>query len=266
VRQNGTVSAALASDPHRRFTCLLYRFLYRRADRVICQTPAMAIDLRNVCEIHEKQVVVLANPVDVEDLRARSQIHSRSDITHRAGSQDPFLLAVGRLANEKGFDLLLRALVAVRETLPCVQLLIAGNGPEESTLKALCSQLGLGSVVFFLGHVDHPSTRFPDATLFVLPSRQDAMPNALLEAAACGLPIVAMPASQGLVDLVRDQPGVWLAEEITSQALATALLDALHTLRPAQRFPHTFIDQFKLQPTIDAYENLIDATLRERPL
>ena len=265
VRQNGTISAALASDPHRRFTRRLYRSLYPRADRVICQTAAMAEDLRDVINIPEQRLAVLANPVDVEDLRARSQRPRHSETDHSPGPHTPRLLSVGRLAHEKGFDLLLRALAKVREALPGVQLLIAGSGPEESMLKALCSQLGLQTAVLFLGHVDHPCTRFPDASLFVLPSRQDAMPNALLEAAACGLPIVAMPASEGLVSLVRDQPGVWLAAEVTAQALAAALLDALTQLHPTQRFPHPFIEQFRLQPAIDAYENLIDATIRERP-
>jgi len=265
VRQNGTISAALASDPHRRFTRRLYRSLYPRADRVICQTPAMAKDLTDEIRVPAQRLAVLANPLDVEDLRARSE-SAQSRNAQGPDPQVPRLLAVGRLAHEKGFDLLLRALAKVREALPGIQLLIAGSGPEKSGLKALCSQLGLGSAVFFLGHVDHPCTWFPETTLFVLPSRQDAMPNALLEAAACGLPIVAMPASQGLVDLVRNQPGVWLAAEITAQALSAALLVALSQPRPSQRFPHPFIEQCRLQPAIDAYENLIDATIRERPL
>jgi glycosyltransferase involved in cell wall biosynthesis len=92
------------------------------------------------------------------------------------------------------------------------------------------------------------------------------MPNALLEAAACGLPIVATPASQGLVDLLQNQPGVWLANEITAPALAAALLYALGQLLSAERFPHSFIEPFGLQPAIDAFEDLIDSTLRERPL
>jgi glycosyltransferase involved in cell wall biosynthesis len=266
VRQNGTVSAAFASDPHRRFTRLLYRILYRRADRVVCQTPAMAKDLRDEIGVPEKQLAVLANPVNVENLRAMSQSSSQSGIASETDSRGPRLLAVGRLSHEKGFDVLLRALVPVRETLPTIQLLIAGSGPEELALKVLCSKLGLGSAVFFLGHVDHPCTWFSDTTLFVLPSRHDAMPNALLEAAACGLPIVATPASQGLVDLLQDQPGVWLADEVSASALSVALLHALSQLSPAQRFPHPFIEQFKLPRAIDAYEDLIDAALRERPL
>jgi glycosyltransferase involved in cell wall biosynthesis len=262
VRQNGTISAALAIDPHRRLTRLLYRFLYRRADRVICQSPAMAKDLSDEINIPEMQLAVLANPVDVEHLRTTCQRSSQLD----TGSAGPHLLAVGRLAREKGFDLLLHALVTVREAQPGVQLQITGEGPEESALKALCSQLGLESAVHFLGHVDRPCTWFSHATLFVLPSRQDAMPNALLEAAACGLPIVALSASQGLMDLLRNQPGVWLAEDITSQALSDTLLHAIGQLRPAQRFPHPFIEQFTLQHAIGAYEGLIDATLRESPL
>jgi glycosyltransferase involved in cell wall biosynthesis len=195
-----------------------------------------------------------------------SQSSSQSGIASETDSRGPRLLAVGRLSHEKGFDVLLRALVPVRETLPTIQLLIAGSGPEELALKVLCSKLGLGSAVFFLGHVDHPCTWFSDTTLFVLPSRHDAMPNALLEAAACGLPIVATPASQGLVDLLQDQPGVWLADEVSASALSVALLHALSQLSPAQRFPHPFIEQFKLPRAIDAYEDLIDAALRERPL
>jgi len=261
VRQNGTVSAALASDPHRRFTALLYRFLYPRADRVICQTSAMAEDMYAEISIPKKQLAVLANPIDVEHLRATSGRPSQS----ATGSPGPHLLAVGRLVDDKGFDLLLHAFATVRQTLPEAQLLIVGSGPEEPTLKALCSQLGLGSAVSFLGHVSQPSTWFSDATLFVLSSRHDAMPNALLEAAACGLPIVATPASQGLVDLLQDQPGAWLAEEITAPALAAALLRALAQLSPAQRFPHPFIEQFRLPRAIEAYEDLIDATLHERP-
>lgn len=264
VRQNGTVSAALALDPHRRFTRLLYRLLYRRADRVICQTPAMAKDLRNEVDVPEKLLTVLANPIDLENLRAISMRSSQSE--NIPSSRGPRLLAVGRLAHEKGFDLLLHALLAVRQVHREVHLMIAGNGPEESMLRALSSQLGIESAVSFLGHVDRPCALFSDTTLFVLPSRHDAMPNALLEAAACGLPIAAMPASQGLVDLLQHQPGVWLAEEVNAPALSMALLRALDQLSPSQRFPHPFIQQFSFPQAIAAYEDLIDATLRERPL
>ena len=101
---------------------------------------------------------------------------------------------------------------------------------------ALCRSLGLETAVRFAGHVDQSLRFFPGATLFVLSSRYEGMPNALLEAAAAGLPLVATPASGGVVDLLRGRPGAWLAPEISSKALAATLVAALEALRPGERF------------------------------
>jgi glycosyltransferase involved in cell wall biosynthesis len=178
----------------------------------------------------------------------------------------PRLLAVGRLSREKGFDLLLRALAIVREQFPHAGLAIAGAGPEEAALKAQCRDLGLEGAVRFAGRVHHPSTCFPGASAFVLPSRHEGLPNALLEAAAGGLPIVALPASQGVVDLLRGQPGAWLATEVSADALASSLIEALQALSPGQRFDHPFIDPFRIDRAIPAYEDLIDAVLPGRKI
>jgi glycosyltransferase involved in cell wall biosynthesis len=258
VRQNGTASAALAFGGLPWYTRLLYRLLYRRADWVICQTQAMAEDLAGELGVRENRLAVLPNPVDVEEIR--DSIGSCPALWTEPG---PHLLAVGRLSREKGFDLLLRALAPVRREFPGASLLIAGAGPEEVALKILCHALGLDMAVDFAGHVARPWSYFPEATLFVLPSRHEGLPNALLEAAAGGLPIVALPASGGVVELVRGQPGVWLAPEISAEALAASLLAALHSLRPGERFAHSFVEAFQIDRAIGAYEKLIDATLEE---
>jgi glycosyltransferase involved in cell wall biosynthesis len=99
----------------------------------------------------------------------------------------------------------------------------------------------------------------------VLPSRHEGLPNALLEAAAAGLPIVALPACEGLVELLRGQLGVWLAPEISAEALAASLLSALHALQPNERFAHPFVEAFRLDRAIEAYESLIDQSLRLKP-
>jgi glycosyltransferase involved in cell wall biosynthesis len=119
--------------------------------------------------------------------------------------------------------------------------------------------------VNFAGHVASPWSHFPAAALFVLPSRHEGLPNALLEAAAAGLPIVALPASVGVVDLLRDQPGVWLAPQVSEDSLATSLLAALRALRPGERFAHPFVEVFRIDLAIQAYENLIDQSLVEKP-
>jgi glycosyltransferase involved in cell wall biosynthesis len=261
VRQNGTVSAALSFGNLPGYTRLLYRLLYRRADRVICQTAAMARDLIDQLGIQPERVAVLANPVDIESIRTTARDNSVRWTEMRSAAPGPHLLAVGRLSKEKGFDLLLWALAIVRRQFPNADLFIAGSGPEEASLKAQCRDLGLQSAVFFGGHVDHPAVYFKDASLFVLASRHEGMPNAMLEAAADGLPIAALPALGGVSDLLGDQPGAWMATEISSEALAATLLAALEALRPGQRFSHPFIERFGLPRAVRAYECLIDTVL-----
>lgn len=233
VRQNGTVSSVLAHDGVPPYTRLLYRLLYRHADRVICQSHAMADDLAAALELRAERIAVLPNPVDTPAIL--DEMRSATTEPPRWNGPGPHLLAVGRLSHEKGFDLLLQALALVRHRFPHADLLIAGAGAEDSKLKAETRSLGLEPAVRFAGHIDRPYAFFHGATLFVLSSRHEGMPNALLEAAAAGLPIVALPSSGGVVDLLRDRPGAWLASEISAAALADSLLAALQVLHPEQQ-------------------------------
>ncbi len=226
VRQNATATAVTAFGRLPRITRLLYWMLYRNSDRVICQSRAMAEDLRRVAGIGEEQIEVLPNPVDV------AGIHAALREPAARGGGWPQLLAVGRLSREKGFDLLLEAMVPVREQFPEVKLTLVGGGAEEQALKSLCRNLGLENAVQFAGRVDPPYAFFPSATLFVLPSRHEGMPNALLEAAAAGLPLAATPASGGVVDLLRDRKSAWLASEVSAEALAATIILALQSIRP----------------------------------
>ncbi len=234
VRQNATATSVTSFGRLPRLMRLLYRLLYRNSDRVICQSRDMASDLARVAGIGEERIAVLPNPVDLAGIRAALGEAAVAANTSRQ------LLAVGRLSREKGFDLLLQALAMVRERLPDVTLILAGAGREEQALKSLCRQLGLENAVGFAGHVDPPYVFFPRATLFVLPSRHEGMPNALLEAAAAGLPIVATPASGGVADLLRGRNGAWLAPAISAEALAATIIEALETIQPGQRFSHSF--------------------------
>lgn len=234
VRQNSTVSATLSSGTVPWFTRWLYGLLYRRADRVICQSRAMAEDMMSELALSGEQISVLPNPVDLAGIRADV------DVPQAWLGEGPHLLAVGRLSKEKGFDLLLRALARVRVRFESVDLTIAGTGSQEAALMSLCQELHLENAVSFAGYVERPYEFFSGATVFVLSSHTEAMPNALLEAAAAGLPIVATPASQGVVDLLRDRPGAWLAPENTTEALAATLTQALEAIQSGERFSFDF--------------------------
>jgi glycosyltransferase involved in cell wall biosynthesis len=263
VRQNSTASAALEFGGLPAYTRILYQLLYRRADRVICQTGAMAADLAAHFGVPEMRLTVLPNPVDFEDLRRRAYgIAARRD----AVTQDScghHLLAVGRLSREKGFDLLLEAFARIRAAFPNAYLTIAGAGPQEEALQAQCRDLGLEQALRFPGYTSDLPACFASASVFVLPSRYEGLPNALLEAGGCGLPIVAFLCSQGVTDLLRGQRGVWLAREISADALAEALNAALSALEPGERFQHAFVEPFERTRAIAAYEAMLDSVLRE---
>jgi glycosyltransferase involved in cell wall biosynthesis len=254
VRQNSTASSSLPQLP--RYTGFLYRLLYPSADRIVCQTDAMADDLTRQSGIKPSRMQVLFNPVDTDAIHALINCNP----TQWFGP-GPHLLAIGRLSREKGFDLLLQAFSSLRLKFPCADLTIVGEGPEESALKTMRRTLRLETSVRFPGYVLHPESYFPGAALFVLSSRHEGLPNALLEAAAGGLPIVGLPASEGVARLLDGQRGTWMANQVSSKALIDVLLRALQSISSGQRFEHRWVEPFCMDSAIKGYESLIDETL-----
>ena len=106
------------------------------------------------------------------------------------------VVAVARLVPIKNVPLLVEAIARVRERVPNVHLLIVGDGPERSAVRALVGELGLVDCVTFTGHVPHRDTPacYRTADVFALSSDFDNSPNAMLEAMASGLPVVATEA------------------------------------------------------------------------
>jgi glycosyltransferase involved in cell wall biosynthesis len=254
IRQNTTTSAAVKTVLDRQ----LYRHLYPRATKIICQSNAMADDLVNYFHLPRNKLTVLANPIDISAIRTRAAITELST----EPNAHPNLLAIGRLSHEKGFDLLIKAIALLANQLPHIHLTILGTGPEETNLYQLASDLRLEQAVTFPGHAN-PADYYPSATLFVLSSRYEGMPNALFEAAAAGLPIVTTPCSAGVTDLLRNAPGVWIATEITPESLADTLLTSLgHQQTPSahRRYEHPFLAPFELRTAIAAYEELLMQT------
>jgi len=251
IRQSASLDRQAASSS----ASFWYRWLYPIADAVVCQTHAMSAALAGIAPAGGK-LCVLPNPVDVDRIR----METRDAATPWTGS-GPHLLAIGRLAPEKGFDLLLAAFAQLRRRYPAADLTILGEGRERRLLEVLAWVLGVGAAVRLAGHVRQPAAWFRGATLFVGSSRDDALPNALLEAAAAGLPIVTTEASGGVVELLRQQEGVWLSAEISANGILAAIEEALHSLQPGQRFPHPWVDGFRMERAVAAYEALIQEQL-----
>ncbi len=135
--------------------------------------------------------------------------------------------SVGSLEQRKGIDLLLRALTKMPAD---VHAAFAGNGPDASSLRALASVLGLDGRVHWLGQRSDVPDLLADSNAFVLPSRQDSIANAMLEAMAAGVPVVATEGN-GVADAIaaRDgrSPAGWIVKAEDPSAISAGLVQAL---------------------------------------
>lgn len=159
--------------------------------------------------------VVTANSVGAMDalhahVPAARLVLIPNSVTPRAPTDPalrrPVFLAVGRLSHQKSFDILLQAFAKTRARCPGWRLTIVGDGEESASLRDLATTLGVGDLVTWTGLVAEPDTYYREAGIFVLSSRHEGMPNALLEAMAAGMPVVVTDALSEATDLV-SQPG-----------------------------------------------------------
>ncbi len=139
-----------------------------------------------------------------------------------AGTQCHRIIGVGRLTTDKGFDILLQALARIAHKLNDWQVDIFGEGVEKAALEQQCKSLHLEHIVHFCGTTNTLEHEYASAGIFILPSRMEGLPMVLVEAAACGLPIIATNCAPGVNEMLgKDKALIVEVEDI--QALADAL-------------------------------------------
>ncbi len=164
---------------------LAMRLLYPQADHIVALTAPMAEQLQQSARLAPQRLSIIPNPVDHERIENLS-LHD--DHRDEIVALQPYVLATGRLVDQKGHAELIRAFTAVPSPLKCI---ILGEGPGRSRLEELVARLGLAGRVLLPGVRHNPYPWYRNATGFVLASRWEGYPNALLEAMHFGLPIVA---------------------------------------------------------------------------
>jgi glycosyltransferase involved in cell wall biosynthesis len=206
---------------------LARRLIYPLARVVTVQTEDGAAWFRQHSSI--KHPVVIANAVrHLRDFDSEAG----APANHDAVPAQPFVLAIGRLSKQKGFDLLLAAWRRAGLAAAGWRLVILGEGPDRQTLEEQAHSLGIGDKVDFPGFVDiGPFLR--KASFFVLSSRYEGFPNVLMEAMQVGLPCISFDCPSGPRDLVtNEQNGLLLPpQDVASLTAALARLAADPDLR-----------------------------------
>jgi glycosyltransferase involved in cell wall biosynthesis len=171
----------------------LRSLLYRRADALVVQSPALRDWAREVAE--DERVHVIPNPVN--------PAINGSAAARRRGSGHT-VVAMGRLERQKGFDLLIEAFARCAGPHPEWSLVILGEGAERANLESLIAAMDLQDRVRLAGKMPDPGPTLGQADLFVLSSRFEGFPNALIEAMTCKLAVISMDCPSGPRDIIHD--------------------------------------------------------------
>ena len=206
---------------------------YPRADAILAVSQGVADDLARTARIARDRITVTYNPVDT----AAVESAAREPLGHpwlRTG-EPPIVLGVGKLKPQKGFDVLLRAFARVRATRP-TRLVILGEGPQRRALEQLARELGLsGDDVALPGFVANPYAWMARSAVFALSSRWEGLPNALIEALACGCAVVSSDCPSGPAEILENGRLGPLVPVDDAAALAAAIERALTPSDPAPR-------------------------------
>ncbi|MBK8161331.1 MAG: glycosyltransferase [Rhodospirillaceae bacterium] len=188
---------------------MLVKRCYPWAGRIIAVSPGVGEDLHRAFGLAREKVVVIANPIDLDEIERQSKMGDPPPVTR------PYVMAMGRLVANKNFGMLIEAYGRAN---PEADLLILGEGPERSSLIKRIAELGLTDRVHLPGFSRNPFAMLRRAQSFILPSNAEGFPNSLLEAMSLGVPVVSTNCRSGPAEILADMPreavapGVVLAE------------------------------------------------------
>lgn len=256
------ITVRLADEPwqHR---CIRWgaRLSLRHANAIVTVAPRMIADLMKWAAIPSSKLHVVPNPVISRDLFFAAS--EPPDHPWLDAAEPPVLVAVGRLAPVKRFDLLIRAFARLRQYIPA-RLVIVGEGPERGALAHLARALGVERDVSLAGWRDNPYAIMSRARAVVLSSDLEGLPSVIIEALALGTPVIATDCSSGTREALRGGELGRLVPPGSVDALADAMYTALTDSGPAPAGARSSVlARYGVDGAVGHYEQLLIRTLEE---
>lgn len=224
----------------------LVKKFYQRLDFILCQSLYMKQDLIKNFNIPENKTTVIHNPVEEVQLN-NSALHTNT------GKIVKFI-TVARLSAEKGIDRLIRSVASFSLSY---QYFIFGEGDKRKELQAQINALQLGDKIFLCGEKVNPWHNMGDADLFLSGSYYEGFPNALLEAVALGIPVIAFDSPGGTKEIISNGENGVLVSDNDENAFTIAIENALQSKFDRAKIIASTKKHFSIQASIGATEELL---------
>lgn len=268
ISERVNASAHFSGGGAARISKAMVRLAYPRADHVIAVSGGVAEDLIGNFAVKRQRISVVANPVDHE------RIARLADEPSPLALEGDYIVAAGRFVPNKNFAMLIDAFG--RSGLPG-SLVILGEGPLRQELEAYVQKLGLGGRVLLPGFIQNPFAILKRARLFALSSNAEGFPNGMVEAMACGLPIVAANCASGPSEILLGCPREQVEGIVHgpagavvppndpfafAEAMRTVIEPGLRTARGAAA--RELSRRFSVERTAQQYWEIIEESVRMR--
>ncbi len=254
LRESTIPSVASNYRKKQKWIIFLQPFLYKRYDLIICQCQKIKKDLLQNYRIKEEKLVIINNPLEFEKIE-QGKIEQTLDFKGNGNSK--ILITVANLTSFKGHSRILEALKHIDTNF---QYLIIGDGEEHEKLKMLSEQLGLFSKVKFLGTKINPFPYLYQSDLFLQGSFFEGFPNSLLEAGACGIPIVAYNCPGGTNEIIQEGINGFLVDnEANEIEFSNKIKYALSYNFKRNNIASLTQQKYKFESIIQKYEQIFDS-------
>lgn len=245
-----------AKEAHWRWLPQLIGRFYAQASQVVAVSNGLADDLARISRLDRSQIVFLPNPVILDTLQEQAEAPCPHPWLN--GDGPPVILAVGRLSPQKDFETLVHSFALVRRQR-LLRLIILGDGRERSKLEALVQSMGLTSDISLPGFENNPFAYMHRAAVFVLSSQYEGWGNVLVEAMACGCPVVSTDCPSGPREILGDGRFGPLVPVGDAVALAQGITTCLDEPVSADLLRHR-AQRFNVATSADAYLEVLHGT------
>lgn len=199
---------------------------YPRANLLIAQQEEMREEMIRLLKVSPNKVITIQNPLDTNDIDALSSVPSPYPKNDQIN-----IVNVARIHRVKSQDVAIKAMAIVKKTLPRVHLYFVGSYDEKDeyyqSLRTLITNCHLEDCVHFVGYDKNPYRWVKHADCFVLPSRVEGLPNALVEASYLGVPCVATRCLAIVDDIIKDGQNGFVVDVNNVESFAEALQKAV---------------------------------------